>query len=65
MLAWAGLLSDRGGEVGQRLGELSVPASEEPVVEHGVFAKLLLEQRVQHDRADTTVREAPDAVDGA
>ena len=64
MTAGAGLLFDRGGEVGERFGKALSAGIDEPGVPHGLLPQLLLEQRVQHDRADACVREPPDALDG-
>ena len=64
MTGWTGLLFDRGGEVGQRLGEALRTGVDEAGVQHGLLPQLLLEQRLQHHRADACVRQPPDAVDG-
>ena len=62
--AWARVLLGYLREIGQRLGEALGAGIGEPGVQLGLLAQLLLEQRVQHDRADARVRQPPDAVDG-
>ena len=64
MAAWAGLLLGHVGEVGQRFGEALGAGVGQPGVQLGLLPQLLLEQRVQHDRADAGVGQPPDAVDG-
>jgi hypothetical protein len=63
MTAWPGLVFDRRGEVRQRLGEALSASVDEAGVQIGLLPQLLLEQRVQHNRADTSVRQPPDTVD--
>ena len=62
--ARAGLLLGDVGEVGQRLGEALGAGVGEARVLRRLAAQLLLEQRVEHHRADAGVGEPPDAVDG-
>ena len=62
--ARAGLLLGHGREVGQRLGEALGAGVDQPRVQRRLAAQLLLEQRVEHHRADAGVGQAPDAVDG-
>ena len=53
-----------GREVGQGLGESLRAHLGQPRVLFGLPAQLLLEQGVEHHRADTAVGQPPDAVDG-
>ena len=60
--ARAGVLVGGRREVGQRLGEALGAGVGQPRVARRLAAQLLLEQRVQHDRADAGVREPAHAV---
>ena len=51
------------GEVAERLGEALGGLLDEPDGSRGLLAQLLLEQREQHDRADASVGQPPDAVE--
>ena len=62
--ARAGLLLGGGREVGQRLGEALGAGVGQPRVPRRLAAQLLLEQRVEHHRADAGVGQAPHAVHG-
>src|SRR5438445_283201 len=53
-----------GREVGQGLGESLGARLGQPRVLFGLMAQLLLEQGVEHHRADAAVGQPPDAVDG-
>ena len=53
-----------GREVGQGLGENLRARLGQPRVLFGLPAQLLLEQGVEHHRADSAVGQPPDAVDG-
>ena len=64
MAAWAIVLLGYLREIGQRFGEALGAGVGEPGVQLGLLPQLLLEQRVQHNRADPRVRQPPDAVDG-
>ena len=62
--ARAGLVLGGGREVGERLGEALGAGVDQPRVLGRLAAQLLLEERVEDDRADAGVGEPPHAVHG-
>ncbi len=60
----AGVLLDADREVVHRLGEAVGGSLQESCGPRGLLSQLLLEQRMQDDRADAGVRQAPHAVNG-